>query len=340
MDSFLSTCVMEEDGIFATIASYCDSTTLLRLCTLLSKAGLESRCELAVKQVVPASPRRSEPVQDEGWDVVLRERIALKKRLVFTNSYPNPGGKGDTITATSMAESDDGGGFAFGVCGQAFAMRQGIHQVIFTYHPGMPGSYLLDGMNVRVGIVSGRDGFATTKTTCLDYAVSVKVRTDLLPRTTLHIGLEYNCEKGRLSLYKKAGLRARWAYLGEVTNPSAELEPGGPYCWAAEMRAGKGALPDYGTKERIISTRRSTGGNVHDFSFFTATRQILTFGFALFREVALRHSANENGNAHESNPPEEQSTIDILQEYWALSAAERRTYDEGRHYIPSISAGI
>ena len=335
MDALLPSCVIDDDGIFVTIASYCDRTTLLRLCTTLSKAGFEGRCKLAVKEVIPADPRRTGPVQDEGWDVVLRERIALDKRLVFTYANPIPGGKGDTITASTRAEADNSD-FAFGVCGRVFAMRQGIHKAIFTYQPGMRGSYLVDSMNVRVGIVSG-----ATRRTCLDYAVSVKVRSDLLPRMTIDIGLEYNCENGRLSLYKKVGLGAHWAYLGEVTNPSAELESGGSYCWAAEMRAGEDTLPDIGTKERIISMRRPTGGNFHDFSFATATpRHQHLSGLPLYREVALRHMANENTDEHQDNPSEELRRINVLDEYLALSDSERSMYDQGRHYIPNINAGI
>ena len=340
IDSYLSSKITDTDGIFASIISYCDSTTLLRLCTNTYKANVDKWCKLVIEAVLPTDSRRTEPVQDEGWSTVLRERFALDMELVFTTSNPSPViGQGGTIHSTSNGVGTEvvnrDASCSFGICGGGFRMRQGIHRSIFTYQPPMLGSHMFDGMEVHVGVVPGGDESsattATTGSTCLEYAASIQLRPDL-PRRKVDIGLEYNCDTGLLSIYKRND--DRWKYIGEVLNhyPLRGVS-GAAYCWAAEVKTGINAGSDIGPRKRTFSIRRPGRHAADDFSFETALRShgILN-GLALYEACSRRSiHAHPHGRSLEM---EESRWLDLVErQYLTLTDAERSMYEQGRYYV-------
>lgn len=319
----LSTCcnkAINEDGIFVYICSYCDSTALLRLCTLLTKPDAEHRCELAVKEVMPPDSRRTKPIHGEKWATVLRERIALVKRLVFTNGNPRSQ-LGESIMHTRKHHASDDE-FAHGICGGPQVMRQGIHRAVFCYIPSLPNSFTYDGMMVRFGIVAGEESITTER---VDFSACHNVQLDL-PRRTVTLGLEYNMDIGLISVFQKNSQR-EYTYLGEVRNPSAlEVQTGGSYCWAADVW---GQLSDGYSGGRSFSIKRPSHDG--DFSFNTAVRPLGPLaGYQLYYHTSL---AVLLGGMPSATVRYEGADSELYARYQALTDTEKDMYAAGRHYI-------
>jgi len=247
VDSSLTLRIINEDGIYVNVASFCDHVTLLRLCTL-SKADIEHRCKLAVIGAMPADTRRTKPINDEGWINVLRERIALDTKLVFTAVHKTMVAR--TLPSVDkyprLLESSKPGqllSIAGGVCIRNQVMREGIHRAIFTC---LSSGYFRFGL-ICPDRVSLRESLATKVDTyigeTLDFAASHSIE-----GAAVEAGLEFDVTNGIMTIYRRnMTTDGEWKKTGTVSLRYRSTK----YCWVGASN------PAYAGS---FSIRRQSGG--------------------------------------------------------------------------------
>ena len=229
LDSSLTLRIINEDGIYVNVASFCDRATLLRLCTL-SKADTEHRCKLAVVGAMPADTRRTKPINHEGWSNVLRERIALDTRLVFTAVH-------QTMVARTLSnveqyphvlESSRTGqllSIAGGICIRNQVMREGIHRAIFTC---LSSGYFRFGL-ICPDRVFLRESLAMKVDTyigeTLDFAASHSIEGAV--GGIVEAGLEFDVTNGIMTIYRKKSAGDQWTKTGTISLRYRSTK----YCW-------------------------------------------------------------------------------------------------------------